>query len=256
MAELQLPKLITRVRFPLLAPNMTKVTLLIPTLNEETGMRSVMPKVDRSLFEQVLVVDGNSTDKTVAVAREMGYDVVLQKSPGIRGAYMDALPHIKGDAILTFSPDGNSLPELLGPCVAKFREGYDMVIVSRYAPGAKSYDDDMVTGFGNWLFTNTINLLHDGRYTDAMVIYRIYRKALIHELDLDKEESYSLEEKLFRTHISWEPLLSVRALKRKLNIAEIPGDEPKRDGGERKLQVLKWGAAYYWEIWRETVSWK
>ena len=233
-----------------------RVTLLIPTLNEECGMRSVMPKVDKSLFEQILVVDGNSKDDTVKIAKELGYDVVLQKSPGIRGAYMDALPFIKGDAILTFSPDGNSIPELLGPCIKKFNDGYDMVIVSRYALGAKSYDDDAVTGFGNWLFTNSINLFHGGHYTDAMVIYRIYRKNLIHELDLHHDRSYSFEESLFHTHVSWEPLLSIRAAKRKLKVAEIPGDEPARDGGERKLQVLKWGAAYYWEIIREIFSWK
>jgi glycosyltransferase involved in cell wall biosynthesis len=233
-----------------------KITLLIPTLNEEQGMRHVMPLVDRSLFEQILIVDGNSKDKTVDVAREMGYDVVMQKSPGIRGAYMDALPSIKGDVILTFSPDGNSIPGLLKPCIDKFREGYDMVIVSRYADGAKSYDDDAITGFGNWLFTNSINLFHGGHYTDAMVIYRIYHKSLIQDLDLDKDESYSFEENLFRTHISWEPLLSIRAAKRKLKVADIPGDEPARDGGERKLQVLKWGAAYYWQILREKFIWK
>jgi glycosyltransferase involved in cell wall biosynthesis len=225
-------------------------------LNEEEGMRSIMPKVDRNLFEQILVVDGKSNDKTVEVAREMGFDVVLQESPGIRGAYMDALPHIKGDAILTFSPDGNSLPELLGPCISKFNEGYDMVIVSRYAAGAKSYDDDAVTGFGNWLFTNSINLFHRAHYTDAMVIYRIYRKSLVTELDLDKDESFSFEENLFRTKISWEPLLSIRAAKRRLKLADIPGDEPKREGGERKLQVLKWGAAYYFEILREIFVWR
>ena len=232
------------------------VTLLIPTLNEEEGMKAIMPQVDRSLFTQILVVDGKSKDKTVEVSKQMGFDVVIQETPGIRGAYMDALPYIKGDAILTFSPDGNSIPELLGPCIKKFKEGYDMVIVSRYAPGAKSYDDDIVTGFGNWLFTNSISFFHGFRYTDAMVIYRIYRKNLIQELDLDKDNSYSFEEKLFRTKISWEPLLSIRAAKRKLKIAEIPGDEPKREGGERKLQVLKWGAAYYFEILREIFIWR
>ena len=215
-----------------------------------------MPKVDRSLFCQILIVDGKSKDKTVEVSREMGFDVVIQQTPGIRGAYMDALPHIKGDVILTFSPDGNSLPELLKPCIEKFKQGYDMLIVSRYAPGAKSDDDDAVTGFGNWLFTNSINFFHHARYTDAMVIYRIYRKNLIQELDLDKDESYSFEEKLFRTKISWEPLLSIRAAKRRLKLGEIPGDEPRREGGERKLQVLKWGAAYYYEILREIFWWR
>jgi glycosyltransferase involved in cell wall biosynthesis len=233
-----------------------KITLLIPTLNEEDGMRAVMPKVDRTLFNQILVVDGNSKDRTVPLAREMGFDVVIQKSPGIRGAYMDALPHIKGDAILTFSPDGNSIPELLKPCIDKFMEGYDMVIVSRYAAGAKSYDDTAVTGFGNWLFTGSINFFHRAKYTDAMVIYRIYRKSLIEELDLDKDESYRFEERLFHTNVSWEPLLSIRAAKRRLRLAEIPGDEPKREGGVAKLQVLRWGAAYYWEILREIFVWR
>jgi glycosyltransferase involved in cell wall biosynthesis len=232
------------------------VTLLIPTLNEEIGMKAIMPKVDRSLFCQILVVDGKSKDRTVEVARDMGFDVVIQQTPGIRGAYMDALPAVKGDVILTFSPDGNSLPELLGPCIDTFKQGYDMVIVSRYAPGAKSDDDDAVTGFGNWLFTNSINFFHRAKYTDAMVIYRIYRKSLIAELGLDKDESYSFEEKLFRTKISWEPLLSIRAAKRRLKLGEIPGDEPRREGGERKLQVLKWGAAYYFEILREIFWWR
>lgn len=233
-----------------------KITLLIPTLNEEEGMRTIMPKVKSEWFDQILVVDGNSKDKTVEVAKEMGYDVVLQKSPGIRGAYMDALPHIKGDAILTFSPDGNSIPELLPDCIAKFKEGYDMVIVSRYAEGAKSYDDDAVTSFGNWLFTTSINVLHGAKYTDAMVIYRIYHTRLITELDLDKDESHATPEKLFCTNISWEPLLSVRAAKRKLKVTEIPGDEPAREGGERELQVIRWGAAYMFQVIREVFCWK
>ena len=128
-----------------------KVTLLVPTLNEAVGMRSVMPKVKKEWVDQILIVDGKSKDGTADIAREMGYDVVIQQSPGIRGAYMDALPFIKGDIILTFSPDGNSIPELIPVCIAKIKEGYDMVIVSRYAQGAKSYDDDAVTAFGNWL---------------------------------------------------------------------------------------------------------
>lgn len=233
-----------------------KVTLLIPTLNEVIGMKEIMPKVKRDWCDQILVVDGQSTDGTIEYSRQQGYDVVVQQKKGMRNAYMEALPHIKGDIILTFSPDGNSIPELIPECVKKMKEGYDMVIVSRYAEGAKSYDDDMVTGFGNKLFTTSINLLHGAKYTDAMVIYRAYKKNLIYDLDLLKEESYSTEEKLFGTIVSWEPLLSVRAAKRKLKTADIPGDEPKREGGVRKLQVLRWGAAYMFEVIREVFVWK
>ena len=233
-----------------------KVTLLIPTLNEEVGMRTVMPKVDRSLFHQILVVDGKSKDKTVEVSREMGYDVVIQETPGIRGAYMDALPHITGDAILTFSPDGNSIPELLKPCIDKFQEGYDMVIASRYLGNAKSDDDDIITAFGNWMFTKTINILHGGHYTDAMVIYRAYKTTLAFDLELAGDSAFRTPEKLFNTKVSWEPLLSIRAARRKLKITEIPGDEPVRIGGVRKLQIIRWGATFLYQILHDLFFWR
>ena len=233
-----------------------KVTLLVPTLNEVTGMKEIMPKIKREWVDQILIVDGQSTDGTIEYAKSQGYDVVVQKKKGMRHAYMEALPHVTGDVILTFSPDGNSIAELIPECLEKMREGYDMVIVSRYADGAKSYDDDVVTSFGNWLFTTLISLIHGAHYTDAMVIYRAYRKDLISELDLDKDSSYEFEEKLFKTNISWEPLLSIRAAKRKLKTIDIPGDEPQREGGVRKLQVLRWGGAYMFQVFREIFVWK
>ena len=233
-----------------------KVTLLIPTLNEEVGMKSIMPRVKPEWYDQLLIVDGKSSDGTIDYCKKMEYPFVIQEKPGLRMAFMAALPHIKGDVILTFSPDGNSIPELIPACINKMKEGYDMVIVSRYAQGAKSYDDDAVTGFGNKLFTTTINLLHGSKYTDAMVMFRAYKTKMIYDLDLHKEESYTLEEKLFHTNISWEPLLSIRAAKRRLQCADIPGDEPAREGGVRKLQVIRWGAAYMFEVIREVFVWR
>ncbi len=233
-----------------------KTTLLIPTLNEIDGMKAIMPRIRPEWYDQLLIVDGQSTDGTIEFCREQGYPIIVQSRPGMRHAYMEALPHVTGDVILTFSPDGNSIPELIPACLDKMREGYDMVIVSRYAPGAKSYDDDAVTAFGNKLFTTCINLLHKGHYTDAMVIYRAYRKDLIRELELDRDESYAYAEKLFRTRISWEPLLSIRAARRRLKVAEIPGDEPSREGGERKLQVLRWGGAYMLQVFHDALFWR
>ncbi len=233
-----------------------KVTLLIPTLNEVNGMKAIMPKIKKEWYHQILFVDGQSTDGSIEYIKEQGWELVVQKKKGMRHAYMEALPYVTGDVILTFSPDGNSIPELIPDCIEKLKEGYDMVIVSRYAEDAKSYDDDAITGFGNKMFTSFINFFHGGKYTDAMVIYRAYRTSLIQELDLDKDESYTTEEKLFGTNISWEPLLSIRAAKRKLKCADIPGDEPAREGGERKLQVLRWGAAYMFQVLREIFIWK
>ena len=232
-----------------------KTTLLIMTLNEVIGMKAIMPQINKDWVDQIIVVDGGSTDGTIEWATENGYKVYVQKQQGFRHAYAEVWPMVKGDIVITFSPDGNSVPQLIPQLITKMKEGYDMVIVSRYLKGAKSEDDDFVTRFGNWLFTKTVNLLYAAKYTDVMVIFRAYRKELVYELGLDREDAYELPEKLFYTKISWEPLLSVRAAKAKKKTAEIPGDEPKRIGGKRKLQILRWGAAYYFQFIREIWFW-
>ncbi len=232
-----------------------KVTLLIPTLNELVGMKQIMPEIKREWVDQIIIVDGGSTDGTLEYATDNGYFVVRQKKRGMRHAYIEVLDIIEGDILITFSPDGNSLPGLIPPLIEKMKEGYDMVIVSRYAGTAKSYDDDMVTSFGNRMFTSLINLFHGAKYTDAMVMFRAYKTKLLRELDLDKEESYASVESIFHTVIGIEPLLSIRAAKRKLKVADIPGDEPVRVGSARKLQVFRWGGAYLAQVFREIFIW-
>ena len=228
-----------------------KVTLLIPTLNELGGMKTIMPLIKKEWYDQLLILDGQSTDGTIEYARQQGYPLIIQQKKGMRHAYEEAWPHITGDVVLTFSPDGNSLPELIPECIAKMKEGYDMVVVSRYAKGAKSYDDDFLTGIGNWTFTNLINICHGGHYTDAMVIYRAYKKNLVYELGLTDEKAFATPERWFKTKVSWEPLLSIRAARKKYKITEIPGDEPARIYGKRKLQVWPWGAVFLYQTIRE-----
>lgn len=233
-------------------------TLFIPTKNEIESMRVILPQIDRSLFDQILVVD-DSTDGTAEFALENGCEVVRQQGKGLHAAYVEGIEKVRGDRIITFSPDGNCPLEAIPRLISKIQEGYDMVIASRYLPPAKSEDDDWLTAFGNWLFTHTINVLHghawNRPYTDAMVIYRIYPTRLFYELELDKPAGY-VTEKWFGTLLGVEPLLSVRAAKRKLRITEIAADEPARIGGERKLQPFRWGGAYMAQVLRELVFWK
>jgi glycosyltransferase involved in cell wall biosynthesis len=233
-----------------------KVTILALTLNEADGVKAVLPRIDPAWYDQMLVVDGGSTDGTVEWCREHGYEVVIQSRPGIRYAYFEVLDRIIGDVVLTISPDGNCPIAFISNILAKMAEGYDMVIGSRYLGEARSEDDDLVTGFGNWLFTQTVNFLHRAHYTDAMVIYRAFRRGLIQDLDLDREETYRLPEKLFRTIISWEPVMAVRAAKAGKRVAEVAVGEPPRIGGKRKLQVFRWGAAYYFQFFHELFYWK
>lgn len=227
-----------------------RVTLLVPTLNEIDGMRVVMPKVKPEWCDQVIILDGGSTDGTIEYARKAGYEVVLQEKPGLINAYRQVFPLVRGEAIITFSPDGNSVPELIPELIAKYQEGYDMVIASRYLGTAKSEDDTWITSLGNAVFTGLINFLFGGKYTDAMVIYRIHRTSLVHELGLLKDGPI---ERRYKHMISWEPLLSMRAAKANCLIAEIPGDEPDRIGGEGKCKHFSWGLVYLLEMAQEAI---
>ncbi|MBI3723775.1 glycosyltransferase family 2 protein [bacterium] len=207
---------------------------MVPTINEVEGMRQIMPLVKREWVDQVVVVDGGSTDGTVEYARSRGYDVAVQKRPGLVGAYRDAFPLVRGDYLVTFSPDGNSVPEVLPELTAKLREGFDMVIASRYLGGKESADDDALSRLGNWLFTKTINLLFSARYTDSLVMYRGYRTSLLRELGLLENRRGSLEEYCERL-CSWELLSTIRAAKERLHVAEIYGPEPARVAGETRV---------------------
>ena len=233
-----------------------KITLILPTLNEQEGMRKIMPRIKGDWVDQVLVLDGGSKDQTVEVAKSFGAEVYIQKSAGIRNGYYELLPHIKGDICITFSPNGTCIPELIFDLVAKMKEGHDMCIVSRYRGMACSENDNIITALGNWFFTKSVKFFYGGHITDVMGSFRAFKTKLIYDLDLDKDLSFYWPEKLFFTRLRWEPLLSVRALKSKLKIAEISGDEPLQIEGVKKDQFLRRGAAYYFQFLSEIFFWK
>ncbi len=230
-----------------------KVTLFILALNEIDGLKAIMPQIEPGWVDQILIGDGGSTDGTQDYLEAEGYEYFVQSKPGIRHAYIEGFPKIKGDLVLTFSPDGNCIPSAIPALIEEVKKGYDMVIASRYKDDAKSSDDDLITAFGNKMFNVIIHLLHKHPYTDCMVIYRIYRTQLFYELGLEKEKSYRVE-KLYNTVMGIEPLLSIRAAKMKMRIGEIPFDEPERIAGERKLQIIRWGAAYLTQMFLEFFS--
>jgi len=235
-----------------------KSILLVLTMNEIEAIQVIMPCIKREWVDEIVIVDGGSTDGTVQWAEAQGYRVFHQKRTGLRRAYQEVWPHLTGDFVIAFSPDGNSIPEVIPQLVSKMREGYDLVIASRYMDHAQSADDDLVTGFGNRLFQTLFNFLlrpkGAPRMTDPMVMYRAFRLDLPARLDVDRHEPYLGLERLFRTDVDWVPLMNMRALKYGAKWCEIPADEPPRIGGERKLQIFQWGAVYLIQLLREWFS--
>jgi glycosyltransferase involved in cell wall biosynthesis len=205
-----------------------KTTLVIPTLNEFECMEKIMPRIKKEWVDEILIVDGGSTDGTVEYAKKHNYPVFAPKVKGLSAQLLEAFKVATGDVIVLFSPDGNSIPELIPSLIKKMKEGHDMVIVSRYMAGAKSYDDDFFTRIGNFLFTSTVNLFFRAKYTDTLVIFRAFKKNVIEKIKFDVRGDVDLQ-------------LSIRCAKKKLKVTEIPGDEPKRVGGERKISIIGTG---------------
>jgi hypothetical protein len=204
-------------------------TLLLPTLNEIEALRVVVPQLRREWVDEIIAVDGGSTDGSAEFLRAAGIEVLTQSVPGYGEGLREALGRVRGDIVIEFNPDGNSIPADIPRIIAKVREGYDLVIGSRYREGAKSDDDDGLTAFGNWMFTRIVNLLFGTRYTDVLVGFRAYRRKPALALGFDAPG------------LSWPCQSSTRFARAGLRVTEIPANEPARIGGQRKMMPFRTG---------------
>lgn len=216
-----------------------KVSLILFTFNEIEGMKAIMPRIKKEWYDELIIVDGGSTDGTIEYARENSYFIFIQKEKGAGVAFREAVAKATGDTVIILSPDGNSIPEKIPELIDKMKAGYDLVVVSRYLKGARSYDDDIVTAFGNLMFTSLVNLLFRTKYTDVLVMYRAFKREIVEKLGIDTNTP------------SWGSMMLLRATKNKLKITEIPGDEPPRIGGVRKMRPLVNGVCELYMILRE-----
>jgi glycosyltransferase involved in cell wall biosynthesis len=232
------------------------VTLFFPTLNEVNGLKAILPRLKPEWYDELIVVDGGSTDGTVEFLEQQGITAVRQKRNGFSNAYHEGFDLSSGDLFVTFTPDGNCIPELIPNLLETTKEGYDLVFVSRYLPPAKSYDDGRITGFGNWFFAKLINVIFGCNFTDPLGGFRAYRRTAVHRMALNTQIS---ESKLKYKHDllnTWEVGSIIRAAKLKLKTKEIPGDEPKRIGGESKMSILYNGSMIFGQIAHELISGK
>jgi glycosyltransferase involved in cell wall biosynthesis len=203
-----------------------KYALVMPVLNELEGLKVILPRIKKDWLDEIVIVDGGSQDGSIEYAQSLGFNVTPQKEKGLIAGIREGIQVTKSDVIIGFTPDNNMIPEKIPELIKKMEEGYDMVIVSRYLAGAKSYDDTIVSGFGNWLFTMLVNLFFRTNYTDVLGFFRAYRKDLLKELNINE------------IPLSIDTLLCIRCKKYKKRVAEIPGDEPPRIGGKSSRSIV------------------
>ena len=207
-------------------------TLLLPMLNEIEAARAIVPQIRREWVDEIIVIDGGSTDGTVEYVQSQGLRVHSQTSRGYGQGMLQGMHLATGDIIIEFTPDGNAVPEDIPRIVAKMQEGYDLVIASRYLGGTTSEDDDWLTARGNWLFTTAVNVLFWANYTDVLVGFRAFRREPAIRMGFDTPG------------LSWPCQSSIRFARASLKVTEISAREPPRIGGVRKMRPFRTG----WEI--------
>ena len=222
--------------------------MLILTLNEIDGIKEILPQIDKSWAEEIVVIDGGSTDGTVEEAKKMGLSVIIQKNPGHGDAIVTGVNATKSANILIFGPDGNHEPSEIPRLIEKIKEGYDQVLISRFGKGSKNYDAVGIKGklidyFGNKMFAFLVNVFFGGHWTDSLNESRIITRKAFDELNFNSLQMGSTQ------------LMSIRGLKRKQKICELVGNEGVRIGGKRKMRPLNVGADLSQQILSEFFSW-
>lgn len=211
------------------------VSVVIPTLNEADNLPHVLPRIP-SWVDEVVLVDGRSTDATIEVARELRPDVkvVLESRPGKGVALRRGFEEASGDIVVMLDADGSTNPDEIGSFVRTLRSGADFVKGSRFLQGADSLDISPFRKLGNWGLTTLVRLLFGGRYSDLCYGYAGFWKRVLPELHLDGDG------------FEIETVMNVHALRAGLMIIELPSVELPRINGESNLRPLRDG----WRILR------
>ncbi len=222
------------------SPAKPTVTVVVPTLNEARNLPFVLPRIPRWV-DEVILVDGASTDETVAVARSLwpGIRVVEQPRPGKGAALRAGFRAATGEIIVTLDADGSADPAEIPLFVSCLVGGADFVKGSRFLQGGGTDDMGPLRRFGNSALRASVRIAFGGRFSDLCYGYNAFWRRLLPALEGDADG------------FEIETLLNVRALAAGLRVAEIPSHEAARIHGVTHLRTFRDGARVLRVILRE-----
>ena len=204
---------------------MSKVSVVIPTLNEEEPIAGVVRECFATgLPDEVIVVDNGSTDRTAERAREAGARVVTAPrgygracGAGVRALSPDC------QIVVFLDGDGSDVPAMMNKLVDPIARGmHDFVIGSRTRgqrePGSMNFQQILSGRIAGFI----LRLLYGVRYTD-MCPFRAIRRDALTKFDM-REETYG-----------WNLEMQMKAARSGLRVLEIPVNHRRRAGGESKV---------------------
>jgi glycosyltransferase involved in cell wall biosynthesis len=213
--------------------NSREIGIVIPTRNEEGNLADVLSELNKIGYENILVIDGNSEDRTREIAKEYGAKVVFQDGNGKGSAVRQVFNngYVDADAVLLMDADGSMRPSEIPAFLVALNSGADIVKGSRFLKGGYTYDMNLLRRFGNFIFLSLVNLFWSTRYTDLCYGFGVFKKDAVKEIaPVLKSANFEIETEIF-----------IKAKKMGLKIVEIPSIESRRKHGKSNLKAFRDG---------------
>jgi len=206
------------------------VSLVIPAKNEAASIRWVLEQVP-DCVDEIILVDGHSTDATIAMANSCWPDleVLRQQGKGKGDALRAGFEAARGDLIVMMDADGSMTPDEIPRFLFFLRNGYDFVKGSRFVAGGGSLDLTRVRRIGNRALIQMVNTLYDGGLTDLCYGFCAFQRRHLQHLDLTT------------SGFEIETQLTISAMRAGLRIAEVPSLELPRRHGRSNLRTYSDG---------------
>jgi len=217
-----------------------KISVVIPTKNEERNLATVLRELPKSV-DEIIIVDGHSTDDTVKIAKRYGAKI-LYENVGKGFALRKGMEAARGDIIITMDADCSHRCVEIGLLVEAIKSGFDIAMGSRFIQGGGTEDMPWLRVAGNKMFVRLVNALWGTNYSDLCYGYRAFRKSCVKKLGL-KSDGFGIETEI-----------AIKAAKKHLRTIEIPSYEKVRNHGEGKLRTFADGFKILKTILNELVS--
>jgi glycosyltransferase involved in cell wall biosynthesis len=235
-------------------PQRVSVSVVIPARNEAKNIGFVLQGLPANV-DEVILVDGNSVDDTIAVARGLypGIVVVHQTRRGKGNALAAGFAACTSEYIVMIDADGSMDPAEIPSFVAALDAGAQYAKGSRFAAGGGSDDISRTRDIGNRCLNAVTNLLFRTHFSDLCYGYNAFHRDCLAAFALPDAHDDSVAAR-WGDGFEIETLINVRVAKAKLAIAEVPSFEFERISGESNLRTFRDGARVLATILRERLS--